>query len=249
MSLRSYVSTCRNGRVGLIAAVMVVSAGCETTVTEYHRRSSFYNQGQDGASPGEFVTAGGTRVVFIEDAPLPGEQMALDAQRAEREEKAKRERARMRAEARRAGRPIPPEAMEPEPRKTFKPREVLEDGSVVYRALLPEHVIGNTMTCLRNQEYDVLWEDVVSDNARRGFLASGRSREEFIKWCVANRGELMMTLNRMSFGYYGGSDVVVDQLPNMRFRVRFSPQLERQFKFRELTIVQEGFGMKLGGIQ
>lgn len=233
----------------LLVAASSASVGCETTVTEYHRRSSFYNQGQDGAAPGEFVTQSGTRVVFIEDAPLPGEQRILDAKRAEREEAARRERARMRVEARRAGLPIPPEAMEPEAPKTFKPREVLDDGTVVYRALLPEHVIGNTMTCLRNQEYDVLWEDVVSDEARRGFLASGRSRESFVEWCVANRGELMMTLNRMSFGYYGGSDVVVDQLPNMRFRVRFSPQLEQQFKFRQLTIVQEGFGMKLGGIQ
>ena len=105
------------------------------------------------------------------------------------------------------------------------------------------------LTCLRNQEYDALWNHVVSENARRGYLASGKSQEAFVKWCVANRGELMMTLNRMSFGYYGGSDVVVDQLANMRFRVRFSPHLGQQFKFRELTIVQEGFGMKLGGIQ
>ena len=233
----------------LLGGVAVASTACETTVTEYHRRSSFYNQGEDGARPAEFTTSSGTRVVFIEDAPLPSEQRLLDAKRAEREAAAKRKRARMRAEAKRAGRPIPPEALEPEPAKTFKPREVKDDGTVVYRALLPEHVISNTMNCLRNQEYELLWDDVVSESARRGYVASGKSREAFVSWCVANRGELMMMLNRMSFGYYGGSDVVVDQLPDMKFRVRFSPQLESQFKFRQVTIVQEGFGMKLGGIE
>ncbi len=242
----SWLATARSM---LLVVLGTTSIGCETTVTEYHRRSSFYTQGEEGSQASEFVTPSGTRVVFIEDGPLPSQKRVLDERRVEREEEAKRKRARMRAEARRAGRPIPAEAMEPEPPKAVKPREVRDDGSVVYRAILPEHVIGNTMTCLRNQEYDALWNHVVSENARRGYLASGKSQEAFVKWCVANRGELMMTLNRMSFGYYGGSDVVVDQLANMRFRVRFSPHLGQQFKFRELTIVQEGFGMKLGGIQ
>jgi hypothetical protein len=59
----------------------------------------------------------------------------------------------------------------------------------------------------------------------------------------------MMTLNRMSFGYYGGSDVVVDRLPDASVRVRFSPQLASQFKFREVYVVMDRQGMGLAGIR
>ena len=59
----------------------------------------------------------------------------------------------------------------------------------------------------------------------------------------------MMSLNRMSFGYYGGSDVIIDRLPDHSVRVRFSPQLGSRFKFREVSIVQERDGMKLAGIR
>ena len=78
-----------------------------------------------------------------------------------------------------------------------------------------------------------------SETARRGYLASGKSQEAFVKWCVANRGELMMTLNRMSFGYYGGTDVLLDKFDDMSVRIRFSPTLAPQFTYREVLVVRE----------
>jgi hypothetical protein len=237
------------------AAAMVVVAGCVVlpacteVVTEYHRRPGFYKLASESDLEAQYTAPDGTRVVFVEDGPLPSEQAARDARAAERAEAARRERERLRLEAWKYGQPIPPEAMEPEPPQAFQAREVGDDGAVTYRAILPEHVIGNVMTCLRNQEYEALWSQVVCETTRRQWESGGRSYEDFVAWCVKNRSELMMTLNRMSFGYYGGSDVVVDRMHDASVRVRFSPQLATQFKFREVHVAMNRLGMGLAGIR
>ena len=72
---------------------------------------------------------------------------------------------------------------------------------------------------------------------------------EFAEFCRKNRSELMKTLNRMIFSYYSGSDVILDRLQNLTVQVRFSALLAQQFKFREVIVVQELDGMKLGIIR
>ena len=237
-------------RFALLACTAIPSAvGCDTTVTEYHRRPAFYKLASETELEDEMITADGRRIVFIEDGRLPSEVEEIERRRREKEEAQRRERERIRKAAIAAGRPIPPEAMEPEPPKAFKSREVMDDGKVVLRALLPEHVIGNVMTCLRNQEYVELWEQVVAESSKRAYRSQGQDMEQFVAWCVKNRSELMMTLNRMSFGYYGGSDVVIDRLPDHSVRIRFSPTLASEFAFREVLVVHDGQGMKLAGIR
>ncbi len=234
---------------GVGALAFAVLGGCETVVTEYHRRPGFYKLASETELKNESTSYDGRRLVFIEDGVLPSEAAEIEAERVAKEERAAKERDRLRRAAIAAGQPIPPEAMEPKPRKAFEAREVLDDGTVVFRAVFPEHVIGNVMSCLRNQEYVELWEQVVAESTRRQYSADGGGLEEFVGWCVRNRSELMMSLNRMSFGYYGGSDVIIDRLPDRSVRVRFSPQLGSRFKFREVSVIQERDGMKLGGIR
>ena len=237
---------------GLLLAALLPGSlffGCETVTTEYHRRPGFYKLASEQELKDEFVTADGRRVVFIEDGRLPSEVEAMEAEKRERDEAARRERERLRKQAIAAGLPIPPEAMEPEPLEAFKSREVLDDGTVRLQAILPEHVIANVMSCLRKQEYFELWEQVVAKSTQRIYTSRGEGVEEFVEWCVRNRSELMMSLNRMSFGYYGGSDVIVDRLPDFSVRVRFSPTIASEFDFTEVLVIQEREGMKLAGIR
>ncbi len=235
-------------RTLLLPVALAAAAGCEPVVTEYHRRSSFYRMASDVELVDEYVDANGRRVVFIEDGPLPSEQAKRDEQSRARAEAKKAERARLRSEAIRAGKPIPPEAMEPEAPKKFQAREVLDDGTVIMQALLPDHVLANTMSSLRNQQYLELWDQMVAASTKREFQAQGMDVDDFVRFCVQNRSELMMTLNRMSFGYYGGSEVIIERLPDLSVRLRFAPQIGSQFVFREVFITQERDGMKLAGI-
>lgn len=234
---------------GIVLASTALLGACETVTTEYHRRPGFYKLASEQELKSEIVAYDGRRVVFIEDGRLPSEEEEIETAKRDREERARKERERIRREAVAAGRPIPPEGMEPEPLEVFTSREVNDDGSVVLRAMLPEHVIANVMVCLRNQEYFELWEQVVADSSRRLYTSRGEGVEEFVRWCVKHRSELMMTLNRMSFGYYGGSDVMIDRMPDLSVRIRFSPTIASQFDFREIVVVQERDGMKLAGIR
>ena len=235
-------------RTILFSVLGTTLIGCETVVTEYHQRSSFYRMASDVELVDEYVDKNGRRVVFIEDGPLPSEQERLDDVALAKAEAKKAERARIRSEAIRAGKPIPPRAMEPKPPKKFLARQVFDDGTVVMQAMFPDHVLANTMSSLRNQQYLELWDQVVAESTKREYQAQGLDVDDFVRFCVQNRSELMMTLNRMSFGYYGGSEVIIERLSDLSVRLRFSPQIGSQFKFREVFISQERDGMKLAGI-
>ena len=93
------------------------------------------------------------------------------------------------------------------------------------QALLPDHVLANTMSSLRSQQYLELWDQMVAESTKRDYQAQGLDVDDFVRFCVQNRSELMMTLNRMSFGYYGGSDVIIERLSDLSVRLRFAPQV------------------------
>ena len=147
-----------------------------------------------------------------------------------------------------AGIEVPEEEGSDEP-KAFKGREEFDDGTIILRAILPEHVLGHTMTCLRNAEYQLLWDQMVSQETRMAYAERDMGVAEFAEFCRKNRPELMKTLNRMIFSYYSGSDVVLDRMANRSVRVRFSALLATQFTFKEVVVVQELDGMKLGMIR
>jgi hypothetical protein len=126
----------------------------------------------------------------------------------------------------------------------FKVREELEDGSVVLRALLPEHVIGNALLCLKNQEYELLWDQMIAERTKLAYKAEGQGVEEFAAFFRTHRTELGKTLNRMLMGLATG-ETVVEPLGDGMIRCRFWPQVAQQFKFKYVTLAREDFGLRL----
>ena len=61
----------------------------------------------------------------------------------------------------------------------FKIRESDDDGNVTLRAMLPEHVLSNTLTCIKNREYELLWDQIVSERTKLAYEAQGEGYEEF----------------------------------------------------------------------
>jgi hypothetical protein len=217
--------------------------GCEQKVTEYHQRPSFYRMASESKLVDEYVDENGRRVVFIEDGPLPTERLEQQKEK-QRKDELRRERYKEERLARIAAGEDVPEEEDYEP-KMFRGRAELDDGTILLKAILPEHVLGHTMTCLRNGEYQLLWDQLVSRDTKMTYAERDKGIADFSEFCRKNRSELMKTLNRMIFGYYSGSDVILDRLPNLSVRVRFAVQLGQQFKFREVIVVQEIDGMKL----
>ena len=126
----------------------------------------------------------------------------------------------------------------------FQIREEVEDGVVVLRARVPEHVLANTMTCLRNQEYELLWEQLLSERTKRSYRQQDKDVEDFANYFAKRRNDLAKTINRMMLGI-PRNEVVMENLGSGVIRIRFHPQVGRLFKFKTIDVVSEGPGLKL----
>ena len=128
--------------------------------------------------------------------------------------------------------------------KPFEIREELDDGTVILRCILPEHVIANTMTCLRNREYELMWDQLLAQRTRAAYGNDGLGFDDFADFMDEERPEIMKTLNRMSFGFMG-QDVILDSGARGALRARFSPRLASEFRFTIVEMTMEKGGLKL----
>jgi hypothetical protein len=130
-----------------------------------------------------------------------------------------------------------------EERETFSIREKLDDGSIVLRAILPEHVLANTLECIRNHEYELLWDQMLSERTKLAYAEQDQGVEEFAAFFRAHRRELARTLNRMLLGI-STHEVVMENAGNGVTVCRFWPQVAGDFKFKQVSLVNE-YGLKL----
>jgi hypothetical protein len=128
--------------------------------------------------------------------------------------------------------------------KPFQVREEQEDGSVVLRAVLPEHLLSNTFTCLVNQEYDLIWDQLLAEETRQAYEQQGQGRAEFTAFFAQNRRELAATVNRMLHGL-PMSEVVTDRMGPGVTRYRLIPQVAEQFQFKSVLIGSGPQGLRL----
>ncbi len=128
--------------------------------------------------------------------------------------------------------------------KPFQIREEFEDGSIILRARVPEHVLANTLTCLRNQEFELLWEQLLSEQTKRSYERQGLGVEDFARYFAQRRNDLAKTVNRMMLGI-PRHEVVMENLGSGVIRIRFHPQVGRLFRFKTVDVVSEGPGLKL----
>lgn len=205
--------------------------------TEYVHRPAFYAEGSGRPLEEEWVDADGTRIVVSnkrresDEAPPKLQVMKveiLDETDEQREEREKRE--------------------EEEGIKELKPREELADGTVILRAWTPDQVLAHLMQCLRSEEYDVLYTQLLDAEVRKKWEASGGGIDAWRDFCTKNRRDLMAMVNRMSFSLLGG-DVILEKFGPNQLRTRFSPRLERQFKFHVVEMNYTADGMKLAAIR
>lgn len=125
----------------------------------------------------------------------------------------------------------------------FEIRSVAEDGTVTLRNLVPEHVITNMMACIRAEEYDLVYNQLLSERARVIYENEGGDRESFADYMQKNRREIMTTLHRMSYGF-SGQDVFLKPMGNGILRAGFSPRIADSFRFKNVE-----FSAELGGFR
>jgi hypothetical protein len=126
----------------------------------------------------------------------------------------------------------------------FQIREELDDGTIVLRALLPQHVLANTLTCLRNQEYELIWEQLLAERTKRAYELREQGYEEFEGFFAGNRNELAATLTRLLLGLVRG-EAFMENVGGGVVQFQFHPRVATEFQFKTAEVVSEGGGLKL----
>jgi hypothetical protein len=126
----------------------------------------------------------------------------------------------------------------------FQIREELDDGVVILRAMLPQHVLANTMTCLRNQEYQLIWDQLLSKQTKHSYELHDQGYDQFAAFFAANRLELGATLTRMMLGLSRGESFM-ETLGGGVILFRFHSRIAVDFEFKTVKVIAEDGGLKL----
>ena len=132
--------------------------------------------------------------------------------------------------------------------EVFRIREEADDGSVTLRAKTPRHVIVNALACFRNNEYELLWDQMLSSSTRSFYEDQEDGYEAYEQHLRKHRRDMAALLNRMVVGQTF-NEVVVDTDNDGTIYCYLCQRLRPEFKFKEVVIVREGQGLKLQTIR
>lgn len=117
------------------------------------------------------------------------------------------------------------------------------DGRTTLSAILPEHVILHLQQCLLDEDYELIWDQLLASETKAAYEDEEVGKAEFRRWCERNRNDLYPMLNRLSASIRSPEVMVSQQGKQMR--VEFHPTIGSQFEFTMLDLVYEGQGLKL----
>ena len=119
----------------------------------------------------------------------------------------------------------------------------LEDGEIVLRALLPRHVITNLLVCLRREEYELVYDQLLARQTREMYEA-GEGLEGFTAYFTRHREDMAEWLARIIAGI-PLQQVLMKQLEGDVTRCGLRPQFGSQFAFKSLDVYRENGQYKL----
>ncbi len=120
-------------------------------------------------------------------------------------------------------------------------------GEVTLRAVLPEHVLSQLLTCLRDRDWGLLYEQILSEEARYYFESRENGTREFRAFFEGNRRDLAKLLQRMIKGNAFGD---VRQIEDGNFIITtLAAHASRDYRFKKVTLIQENDYLKLFSIE
>lgn len=123
-------------------------------------------------------------------------------------------------------------------------REYHDDGTVTLRCMVPEHVLVNFLECLRNREYELVWDQLLAEHTRQQFLEDGSGMEACVAYLRQNRHDLVATLTRMVAGL-AAQETRFDAMGDGRVRCVLRPQHVGKLKYKYFDVAREGIELKL----
>lgn len=75
-----------------------------------------------------------------------------------------------------------------------------EDGSVILQSFIPAHLINHLRNCLTEGDYELLYDQLLSDEIKQAYISRGRDPHEMLTWFEENQRDLLIFLTRASAG-------------------------------------------------
>ncbi len=128
-------------------------------------------------------------------------------------------------------------------RQPLKIREETADGEVILRALVPEHVLMNLLACLRAEEYELIYDQLLSDDALTAYEQNG-GLPALRDYMSRHRVELARLLTRMIAGI-PQQQLRVIRLSDDVSSCRLVRPLNDQFTFKRVDVIRQKGNFKL----
>ncbi|MEM1167255.1 MAG: hypothetical protein AAGI30_13305 [Planctomycetota bacterium] len=138
---------------------------------------------------------------------------------------------------------LAPEGVEVDPATM---RYTTPNTEVVLVALAPRHVILHLHTTITNQEYDLLYDQVISEYVKSQYRSRGEDPQEAVDAIIDAREEVLALLQTVPSGEHSPSV----RLSSRDGRLRLHSSLARleRWRFSTLEFIVEPQGMRLAGI-
>tara|TARA_B110000116_G_scaffold271708_1_gene293316 strand:+ start:849 stop:1454 length:606 start_codon:yes stop_codon:yes gene_type:complete len=120
-------------------------------------------------------------------------------------------------------------------------------GEITLRSILPEHVLTHTLTCLRDRNWELLFEQIISTPMKQYYRSEGHSEKEFVAFFAGNRRELAKTLQRMHGGKGFGEVTATEN--NGVITYTFIPRIARNYTFKTASFLRENDYLKLHSVR
>ncbi len=120
-------------------------------------------------------------------------------------------------------------------------------GDTTLRAVLPVHVLTQTLVCLRDRDWDLLYDQILSSAAQDYFGSREAGKAEFVAFFETHRNDLAKSMQKMIQGKPFGDVVMKEE--GRTIRMSFSPRMVGNFSFRKITFYREGEYLKLHSIE
>ena len=120
-------------------------------------------------------------------------------------------------------------------------------GEITLRAVLPEHLLSQTLVCLRDRKWDILYSQILSRGAQDYFESIDSDLVYFKEYFNAHRLEFAKTMRKMIQSQSFGDTLVQKDDPYTT--LYFAPNMLGNFKFKRLELITEDDYLKLNSIQ
>lgn len=126
----------------------------------------------------------------------------------------------------------------------FRLREERDDGTIKLNAPDPEHVLQHLLSCLQNEEYELIYEQLLSTPSREVWEEQGKTFDDFAAYFARHRRDLARTVHRLTLGLRHG-EAHQQHIEHNVIEYQLTPRAAEGMEFSRVRVLLEPEGSRL----